>query len=883
MQDLPSGIVTFLFTDMEGSTGLLERLGERFREVHKRHDAIVRAAIAEGGGREVSTEGDSFFAVFPSPTGAVRAAAQAQRELAATTWPDGVAVRVRMGLHTGEGVLGGDNYLGLDVNRAARIAAAAHGGQVLMSDPTRGLVERSLPSRTRLRALGEHRLKDLAQAERLHQLVIEGLEQDFGPPRTLDARPNNLPPQLTRFIGRGQEIARIRELVATNRLVTLTGPGGTGKTRLSLEVAAKAVAGFADGAFFVDLSSVTDSHVVSETIAAALGVREEPGGPLIETLCNHLREKELLLVLDNFEQVVEAAPRDIEPLLRAAPGVKALVTSRVPLRVYGEQQFQVPPLGLPDPQELGDSHALAQSEAVMLFAERAAAGKPDFRVTAENAAMVAEITSRLDGLPLAIELAASRVKLLTPEQLLARLGQRLPLLTAGDRNVPERQRTLRRTIEWSYEQLDADARRMFTRLTVFAGGADLEAVEAVANPAGELGLDTIEGLASLNDNNLVRTVETPDGESRFGMLETIREYGLERLAESGEESAIRRRFAEHWIEVAERASEALLGPDQAAWTRQLERDHDNFRSAVSWAVQSGEAELGLTLGIALRDYWRLGGHVREGVRWLGELLKLPGSAGRTLVRARALTAMANLHAWIADPEAHLRFAEEALAVYRELGESREIAAAVADLGWAQLQVGRLDLARTNLEEARELNTRLGNRRPAADSANGLAMLALLEGRPADARPFFEDALETFEGLGDTYWVALTQLMVSQVDKREGRFEAAENRIRAALSGFRQLASEMGTGWALYSFGDVALHRGEPDRALRLVGASDALLEQVGEMPALATATMGDVGATARSFLDEATADRVYHEGLTMGLEDAVAYALHGQGDPGAAA
>jgi predicted ATPase/class 3 adenylate cyclase len=882
MRDLPSGIVTFLFTDVEGSTGLLERLGERYRDVQDRHDVIVRAAIAEGDGREVGTGGDSFFAVFRSPTGAVRAAARAQRELATTPWPDGVAVRVRMGLHTGEGVFGGDNYLGLDVNRAARIAAAAHGGQVLLSDTTRGLVERSLPSATRLRDLGQHRLKDLAQAERLHQLVIDGLEADFRLPRTLDARPNNLPAELTRFIGRREEIARIRELLANNRLVTLTGPGGTGKTRLSLEIAAEALAGFADGVFFVDLSSLTDFELVPETIATALHVREEPGGPPVETLAGHLRGKELLLVLDNFEQVVDAAPKDLEPLLRAAPGVKALVTSRVPLRIYGEQQFQVPPLGVPDPHHLADSEALAQSEAVVLFAERAAAGKPDFRVTPENVRTVAEITARLDGLPLAIELAASRVKLLTPEHLLARLQQRLPLLTAGDRNVPERQRTLRRTIEWSYEQLDAGARRMFTRLAIFAGGADLEAVDAVANPEGELGLDTLDGLTSLNDNNLVRTVETPDAESRFGMLETIREYGLERLADSGEESAIRLRYEKHWVPVAERASEALLGPEQATWTRRLERDHDNFRSALRWAQQSGEAELGLRLGIALRDYWRLGGHVREGVRWLGDLLELPAVAGRTLVRARALTAVANLHAWIADPEAHLRFAEEALAIYRELGESREIAAAVADLGWAQLQVGRLDLARTNLEEARELNTRLGNRRPVADSVNGLGMLALLEDRLADARVLFEDALKTFDDLRDTYWVALTQLMVSQVDRKEGKFEAAENRIRAALSGFRQLDSEMGTAWALYSFGDVALHRGEHDRALRLVGASDALLEQVGEMPPLATATMGDVGAAARSLLDEGTAESLYQDGLAMELEDAVTYALKEEDDPGAA-
>jgi len=470
MRDLLTGTVTFLFTDMEGSTRLLERLGKQYRDVQHRHNSIIREAIAEGDGREVSTEGDSFFAVFPAPSGAVRAAVRAQRELAAAPWPDGVVIRVRMGLHTGEGIVGGDNYLGLDVNRGARIAAAAHGGQVLLSDATRGLVERSLPAATRFRDLGQHRLKDLAQPERLYQVVIEGLEQEFPPLRTMDARPNNLPAQLTRFIGRNYEISRVRELLARNRLVTLTGPGGTGKTRVALPVAGEALTDFRDGAFFVDLSSVTDAELVAPETAAALGMPEQPGHPFLDTLRDHLRLRNLLLVLDNLEQVVNAASGFVEPLLRAAPEVKVLVTSRVPLHLYGEQEFPVPPLALPDPQHLPDVDSLARFEAVALFADRAAAGKPDFRVTAENARTVAKITARLDGLPLAIELAASRVKLLSPKQLLPRLEQRLPLLTARDRNVPERQRTLRRTIEWSYELLDEAEQRMFSRLSVFAGG-----------------------------------------------------------------------------------------------------------------------------------------------------------------------------------------------------------------------------------------------------------------------------------------------------------------------------------------------------------------------------------------------------------------------------
>jgi class 3 adenylate cyclase len=400
-RDLPTGIVTFLFTDVEGSTRLLEQLGESYRGLQERHDAILRSAIAEGNGREVSTEGDSFFAVFPTPAGAIRAAARAQRELTTARWPANSIVRARMGLHTGEGIPGGGNYLGLDVNRAARIAAAAHGGQVVLSDATRALIEDHLPAGTRLRDLGQHRLKDLLRPEHLHQLVIDASEREFPPLRTLNARPNNLPAQLTRFVGRELEIARIRELLTANRIVTLTGPGGTGKTRLGLQVAAESLTEFRDGVFFVDLSALTDHELVAQEIAAVLRVPADAARSALDRLAEHLREEELLVVLDNFEQVVDAGPSVLEPLLRDAPAMRALVTSRVPLHLYGEQEFPVPPLVLADPQHLPDLDTLLEYEAVALFAERAADRKPDFRLTPENARAVAEITARLDGLPLA--------------------------------------------------------------------------------------------------------------------------------------------------------------------------------------------------------------------------------------------------------------------------------------------------------------------------------------------------------------------------------------------------------------------------------------------------------------------------------------------------
>ncbi|HKA50881.1 MAG TPA: adenylate/guanylate cyclase domain-containing protein, partial [Candidatus Dormibacteraeota bacterium] len=538
MTDLPTGTVTFLFTDIEGSTRLLYTLGDAYAKVRSEHATIIRDAIAVCGGTEVDTAGDSFFAAFPSPRGAVRAAVMAQRGLQAHEWPAGSSVRVRMGLHAGEGVLSGSEYVGMDVHRAARVADAAHGGQVILSGATRGLVEHSLPEGTSLRDLGEHRLKDIVHLEHLFDLVIDGLLAEFPPPRTLDARPNNLPAQLTSFVGREEQIAEIRQLLGRARLLTLTGPGGTGKSRLALQVAAETLGDYRDGSFFVDLSPVMDPALVPAVIAQALGVSETPGVPIIEGLRTHLRDRELLLVVDNFEQVAVAGPV-LEELLTTAPRVKALVTSRVVLSLRGEQEYAVPPLKPPDLRQQADPADLNRFEAVRLFTERALAVQPRFRLTAKNAGAVAEITVRLDGLPLAIELAATRTKVMTPEQMLPRLQQSLTLLTSGARRLPERQRTLRGAIAWSYDLLPEAERSLFARLSVFSGGWTLAAAEGIAEPK-ELALDALEGLSALLDNSLIRADE-PNGQPRFSMLETIREFGQEQLSAADELEHVRRR------------------------------------------------------------------------------------------------------------------------------------------------------------------------------------------------------------------------------------------------------------------------------------------------------------------------------------------------------
>jgi predicted ATPase/class 3 adenylate cyclase len=584
--ELPSGTVTFLFSDIEGSTRLLQELGSDYPALLQQHNGIFRQVIGQSDGVEVATEGDSFFVVFRSPLRALDAAAQIQRRLADQPFP--VPVRVRMGVHTGEGQLAGGDYVGIDVHRAARIAAAGHGGQILLSDATRALVEPNLPAAFTLHDLGLHRLKDLARPERLYQLAVQGLPSKFPPPRSLDARPNNLPLQLTRFIGRQDQLAEIKHrLLDGARLLTLTGPGGTGKTRLAIEVAGDTLTAFDDGAWFVDLSSVMDPNLVISTIAENLGVTAEAGRSLPEALDNDLRDKAMLLVLDNFEQVVDAGAA-VERLLRAAPRLKLLVTSRTVLHRYGEQEFPVPPLDVPDPRHLPDLASLARNEAIGLFVERAVAVKPDFTLTPLNAPYVAEIAVRLDGLPLAIELAASRIKILPPQAIVERLGPGSSVLMSRIPDAPARQRTLRGAIEWSYRLLKERERLLFEQLSVFQGGGTVAAIESICPPVP--GGETLDDLTSLVDNSLLRQMETAEGEPRFVMLETIRGYAAERLEDRPELSAATQRaHATYFADFASQQWEHLTGLRRESALAAMAADVANLRAA--WRYWVAEKDL----------------------------------------------------------------------------------------------------------------------------------------------------------------------------------------------------------------------------------------------------------------------------------------------------
>jgi predicted ATPase/class 3 adenylate cyclase len=752
VSEQPSGTVTFLFSDIEGSTRLLAELGrERYAQVLAEHRRVLREAFARHVGYEVDCEGDSFFVAFQSASEAAAAAAEAQAALA-----DG-PVRVRMGVHTGEALLDPPKYVGLDVHRAARIMASAHGGQVVLSQSTRDLLGRE----DRLRDLGWHRLKDLAEPVRLFQLGVS----EFPPLRSLNA--NNLPAQPSPLVGRERELAKITALVDEHRLVTLTGPGGTGKTRLALRAAAELVTDFPDGVFWAPLAALRDPDLVLPTIEQALGAKV----PLQE----HVDERRMLLLLDNLEQIIEAAPALAETLAHC-PNLTLLVTSRILLRVSGEREYQVPPL--------------VDAEAVTLFRQRAASAEPEQAVR--------EICRCLDGLPLAIELAAARTRVLAPDKLLERLEQRLPLLTGGARDAPERQRTLRATIGWSYDLLNAEERELFASLSVFAGGFALEAVEEVCHAA----LDTLQALV---EHSLVRQ----EGE-RFAMLETIREFALERLQEEGEVDRLLELHAEYFLALAEKTESALHGPGQTACLDRLEAEHGNFRAALG----SSPPERRLRLAAALSWYWQLRSYLAEGLGWLQQALDEAEAA--TVNRARALDGAGRLAFYGGDRSRDCRLLEESADLMRELGDEDGLARSLAYLGIAAGVAGDADTARTAGEDAVALGRAAGGDWTQALALWGLGTNYFL-GRcgPPDteaAAPLLEESAALFTKTGDKWGLVGPLLYLGRIARESGDPNAARRLLSESSVLSREVGDKFRLNLALHGLGDVAGSQGDGSAA-----------------------------------------------------------------------
>jgi predicted ATPase len=723
-----------------------------------------------------------------------------------------------------------------------------HGGQVLLTQTTCELVKQYLPDGVSLRDLGEHRLKDLLRPVRVYQLVITGLPVDFPPLKSLNNRPNNLPFQLTQLIGREQDVATALNFLRREevRLLNLTGPGGIGKTRLALQVAAELGEAFSDGVYFVNLAPLNDPELVIPTIAQTLDIQEIADQTLLNLLKASLHWKHILLLLDNFEQVVGAAAYVAE-LLVTCPMLKVLVTSRAALHVRGEQEFAVPPLAVPDPKHLPDLVTLSQYEAVALFIQRAQAVKPEFHMTNANAPAVAEICVRLDGQPLAIELAAARIKVLPPQALLARLGQRLAVLTSGARDAPARQQTLRNTISWSYDLLNAEEQRLFRRLSAFSGGCTLHAIEALytrldkSNAAGWV----FDGGASLIDKSLLQQREQEGKEPRLVMLETIREYGLEALMASEEMEITRQAHTLYYLQLAEEAEPELAGPQQSMWIEWLEQDHNNLRAAMHWSLEQARGdeevyrnETALRLGSALRRFWMMNGHISEGRSFLEQALK----ARRVLVaplRAKALLAAASLAVYVDDYDEAESLCEESLALCRELEDKEGIAFSLYLVGPAASTRGNPALARMRTEEALALFKEVSDKDGIAWSLNNLAWFVSEQGEYARAQALFKEswvmheASENKRGIAWAVFHLAWVLFVSQDDPATAR-----SLLEEGLTLLRELGDKGGMAQCLSFSGQLALSQGDEALARSFIEESMVHSREMGSQWGIAMSSTG---------------------------------------------
>jgi len=870
MSSLPSGTTTFLFTDIDSSTNLLQRLGDvRYAEVLAEHHRLLRAAVEEHGGRQADAQGDSLFAAFRSARGAVAAAVAAQRKVMTNAWPSGVAVRVRMGLHTGEPLESREGYVGLDVHRAARICAAAHGGQILLSRSTQALVGDNLPPAVWLRDLGPHRLKDLEQSEKIFQVLAPDLPVDFPPLRSLDAFTNNLPRQLTSFIGRRRELAEVKHLLAAARMVTLTGAGGAGKTRLALQVGAEVLEGYPDGVWLVELAALSDSALVAQRVASALEVREVPGFPILETLQNSLEQKRLLLVLDNCEHLVEACARLTEVLLQACPDVRILATSREPLGVPAEIVWRVPSLSLPDAGALPSVEQLQQYEAVHLFVERAAAVRPNFTVTSENARAVAEVCKRLDGIPLAIELAAARVPIMSVEQIATRLGDRFRLLTRGSRTTLPRHQTLKAAIDWSYHLLPETEKAILRRLSIFAGGWTLEGAEAICEGDGVGTFDVLDLLTQLVFKSLVIVDDQPGG-IRYRFLETMGQYARDRLLESGEAEGVRRRHLDWYRRLTERAEPELLGAQETAWLDRLEVEIDNLRTAMEWALTNGEVEAGLRLASAAWRFWFIHGYFAEGRGWLEALLK-KGRTTAPAVRAKALAYAGKLAAFgQGDYGAGRLFYEESLGLWREVGDEEGIAEALNGLGFVAAGQGDHAAARAQYVESLAIRRKRGDRWGIAISLHNVGRVVQRQGDYAAADALLKESLAIWRDLGDKQNIAMALVNLGFVACSRGEHESARSFIVESLAIRRELGDRRGIAYALEGFACLAAAQGQARRAAHLFGAAEALREALGApLPPADRPAYDRMISAAQSMIGVDEFSASWAAGRVMTLEQAI--------------
>jgi len=904
----PTGTITFLATDIQGSTEMWERYPSSMPSALERHDALLGSVIEEHGGKVFKNVGDGVFTAFDSAPQAVAAALAAQRQLTEEEWSTPEPLRVRMAIHSGEAEARGGDYFGMALNRVARILAAGHGGQVLLSQAVERLVSERFPEGVALRDLGLRSLKDLTEPERVFQLVMADLPDEFPPLNTLDVRPNNLPAQATAMVGRSREIEEVRKLIlrADARVVTLTGPSGTGKTRLGVQVAAEIVDAFEHGVFLVDLAVVREPDRVAMAILEALEVEADGADDPKRVLAELLTDRQLLLVLDNFEQVLAAAPY-VADLMRDAPRLTVLVTSQAPLRIRGEHEYPVPPLSFPNPKRLPPIGKLTDYESVVLFTERARAVVPSFQLSEGNAQAVVEIVHQLDGLPLAIELAAARVKMFPPQALVRRLGRRFDFLTSGTRDLPDRQRTLRGALSWSYNLLNEDEKALFLRQAVFDGGFTIEAAESVCVAEDEH-FDVVEVLSSLVDKSLLRLSHGETEEPRFERLRTIRDFSIELLEESGEADRWRRRHAVAFAELAQEVDPSRTSwPDVPASLAKLAAEYENVRTALYWALGANESALAVRLAGALPAMWFRRGVVEDGRRIL-EKLESQIDGLSLLDRAHAINLIGRFAQIQGDNSlATIARFEESLALYREAGHDPGVARALMNLGNARSRDGLRDEARQLFEDALGLYKTIGDYFGAAGALMNLGDSYLGEGDIDNAEKWFREAEDIarrtsnkltlafvsqylgvvarhrqdpdtaesrhreghalFEELGAQTGIIWSQFYLAGLERARGELDRAREMYLEAFDGFRELKLDAGVGCTLSCLAGLEGDAGRLELAVRLLGAANRILETVTiTRSTLEPDDCERLLETGRDTLGEETLERLLAEGRALELD-----------------
>jgi predicted ATPase/class 3 adenylate cyclase len=926
----PTGTVTFLYTDIEGSTQLWKQYPQAMAVAHAHHDQILRAAIESNNGYVYQVIGDGFCAAFHTAGGALRAAVESQIGLHNEKWGDAV-IKVRMGIHTGKAEVQADGlYSGyITLSHVQRLMSAAHGGQVLVSFTTQELMQDELPESIELRDMGQRRLKDFDRAEHIFQMVAPDLPTDFPSLKALETFPNNLPAQLTSFVGRQREMGEVKQLLSNTRLLTLAGPGGTGKTRLALQLATDVLGAFAEGVWLVELAPLSDPTLVTQTVASTLGVREQPRRTILDALMDYLRAKQLLLILDNCEHLIETCAQIADTLLRAAPRLKILATSREALGIAGETAYRVPSLPLPDPRQLHDLDALAQNDCVHLFVDRAIAAYPSFHLKEKNAQAIADICRRLDGIPLAIELASARTKVFPPEEIAARLDDRFRLLTGGSRTALERHQTLFALIEWSHNLLSEAERVLLRRLSVFAGGWTFEAAQEVCGDG--LGTDMLDLLTHLVDKSLVG-VEAEMEEARYRLPETIRQYARDKLYESGEAEQVRDRHLDFFIHFAETAEPKLRGPEQLKWLDRLETEYDNLRTALAWSLESGKSDRALQLAGTLYYFWLLRGYFSEGQKWLGDTLALSEReqgegllAGETHAdmarRAKALYGAAWLQMGFMNMKGARTMVEESLRLWRELGDKWWMAVALEEATLLMTVDGNIEAALARLEEGISLGREVEDPWPLALCLIRMGDVLKPMGKAAAARPFLEEGVALARTVGDKAVLSEGLRELGSLYYADGELTAAARVTREALAEARAiwsifqvilallqlvaisclqddpaqaktychelwaLARDLGAlfaaGFGLMAFGLADCFGGEPQRGVRLIAALEALFTQYGIKPGEGDALTKVVRQgleKARAQLGPAAFEVALHEGRALTPEQAVALAADNNED-----